>query len=162
MGDDDTLALRGTLDFRLREDLLLRLSANYARSKVATGPYQSKSTIGVVDANGELINVLDTPRGETRLTIQGNGDAGADAIDGDQLLPGAGIGLNARLAPGGDFFGYIDADGDGLDTSGDFAFEDNGKVESYGVDARFEWDLSAGTTLTSITDYMNRDRKSVV
>ena len=153
MGDDDTLALRGTLDFRLNEDLLFRVSANYARSKLATGPYQSKSTIGVVDANGELINVIDTPAGETRLTIQGDGDAGADAIDGDQFLPGAGIGLGARLAPGGDFFGYIDPDGEGLDTSGDFAFEDNGEVETFGLNARFEWDLSAQTTLTSISDF---------
>lgn len=153
MGDDDTIAARGTLDFKLDDDVLFRVSGNYARSEVATGPYQSKSTIGIVDAAGELINVIDTPAGETRLTIQGNGDAGGDAIDGDQLLPGAGIGLPGRLAPGGDFFGYIDPDGDDFDTSGDFAFEDNGEVETYGVNARLEWDLSAQTTLTSITDF---------
>lgn len=153
MGDDDTLALRGTLDFRLADDVLLRVSANYARSKLATGPYQSKSTIGVVDANGELINVLDTPANEQRLTIQGGGDGGADAIDGDQLLPGAGIGLGGRPVAGGDFFGYLDPDGDDFDTSGDFAFEDNGDVETYGLNARFEWSLSERISLTSITDF---------
>lgn len=153
MGDDDTLALRGTLDFQLKDDLLFRVSANYARSKLATGPYQSKSTIGVVDANGELINVIDTPAGETRLTIQGNGDGGADAIDGDQLLPGGGVGLPGRPVAGGDFFGYIDPDGDDFDTSGDFAFEDNGEVETYGVNARFEWEISSQVSLTSISDF---------
>ena len=52
---DDTYALRGTLDFKPNDNVLLRLSANYAHSKLATGPYQAKSTIGVVDANGELV-----------------------------------------------------------------------------------------------------------
>ena len=116
MGDDDTLALRGTLDFQINEDVLLRFSANYAKSEVPTGPYQSKSTIAVVDSAGELINVIDTPPGETRLSIQDAGDAGGDAIDGDEFLPGAGIGLAGRSLPGGDFFGYLDPDGSGLDT----------------------------------------------
>ena len=153
MGDDDTLAVRGMLDFKWGEDGLFRLSGNYARSELATGPYQSKSTIPIVDANGEIINVIDTPPGETRLSIQGAGDGGGDAIDGDQLLPGAGIGLPGRPVPGGDFFGYIDPDGDDFDTSGDFAFDDNGETETYGVNARFEWGTANGGTVTAITDF---------
>ena len=55
MGDDDTYALRGTLDFKPNDAVLLRVSANYAHSSLGTGPYQSKSTIGVVDPSGELV-----------------------------------------------------------------------------------------------------------
>ncbi len=158
MGDNDTLALRGTLDFQLSDDALLRVSVNHADSEVATGPYQSKSTIGIVDANGELINVIDTPPNETRLTIQGAGDGGADAIDGDELLPGGGIGLPGRPVPGGDFFGYIDPDGDDFDTSGDFAFEDQGDTTTTGINARLEWALDNGVNVTAITDFKDYEK----
>ena len=158
MGDDDTFAIRGTLDFKPRDDLLFRVSVNQARSKIATGPYQSKSTIGIVDANGELINVIDTPAGETRLSIQGAADGGGDAIDGDGLLPGGGIGLPGRPVPGGDFFGYIDPDGDDFDTSSDFAFDDQGETETFGINARLEWDLSDSLTLTSVTDFKDYEK----
>lgn len=158
LGDDDTIAIRGTLDFQVNEDILFRVSANYANSKVATGPYQSKSTIAVVDAAGELINVIDTPAAETRLSIQGAGDGGADAIDGDQFIPDAGIGLNARPVPGGDFFGYIDADGDDFDFSSDFAFGDSGETETAGLNARLEWTLANGMNLTSITDFKDYEK----
>lgn len=120
MGDDETFAFRGILDFEPNDDVLLRFSVNYADTTVATGPYQSKSTIAVVDPAGEITNVIDTPPTETRLSIQGAADGGGDAIDGDMLLPGGGIGLPGRPVPGGDFFGYVDPDGQGWDTSGDF------------------------------------------
>ena len=158
MGDDDTLAIRGMLDFQLSDNVLLRLSANYAKSDLATGPYQSLSTIAVVDANGELINVIETPPNETRLSIQGAGDAGGDAIDGDEFLPGAGIGLPGRTLPGGDFFGYLDPDGDGLDTSGDFAFSDQGNTETTGLNVRLEWTFANDVLLTSVTDWKSYDK----
>jgi len=158
MGDDDTYALRGTLDFKPNDSLLLRLAANYAHSRLETGPYQSKSTIGVVDPNGELINVIDTPPNETRLTQQGAGDGGGDAIDGDQFLPGAGIGLTGRPVPGGDWFGYIDPDGADFDTSGDFAFKNQGRTETTGLNGRIEYKLSDALTLTSITDYKKYEK----
>ena len=158
LGDDDTFAIRGMLDFQISDDKLFRITANSARSKIATGPYQSKSTIGIVDANGELINVIDTPANETRLSIQGGGDGGADAIDGDQLLPGGGIGLPGRPVPGGDFFGYVDPDGDDFDTSSDFAFADQGETTTFGLNARFEWDISDATTFTSITDFKDYEK----
>ncbi len=152
LGDDDTVAGRVTLDFTPSDQLLVRVAANYAKSDVATGPYQSKSTFGIVE-NGELINVIDTPAGETRLTgdVSG-GDGGADAIDGDQFLPGGGIGLPGRPVPGGDFFGYLDPDGDDFTFSSDFAFEDQGSTETTGLNLRVEYDLANGVQLTSITD----------
>ncbi len=85
LGGDNTYALRGTLDFKPNDDLLARLSVNYAHSKEPTGPYQSKSTIGVANSQGELVNGIKTPPNETRLTIEGNGGGGAKAIDGSSL-----------------------------------------------------------------------------
>jgi iron complex outermembrane recepter protein len=153
LGGDETYALRGTLDLKPNEDLLLRVSVNFAHSKEPTGPYQSKSTIAVANSAGELINVINTPRNETRLSIQGNADGGGNAIDGSSLAPGAAIGLTGRPVPGGDFFGYLDPDGMGTNTSSDFAFKDNGFVQTWGINGRAEWKLGGGTTLTSITDF---------
>jgi iron complex outermembrane receptor protein len=153
LGGDNTYALRGTLDAKPNEDLLLRLSVNYAHSKEPTGPYQSKSTIPIVSPGSEIVNVINTPKNETRLSIQGTADGGGNAIDGSVLLPGAGIGLAGRPVPGGDFFGYIDPDGTGTNTSGDFAFDNNGFVQTWGINGRVEWKLGGGTTLTSITDF---------
>lgn len=158
LGDDKTYAGRGSLAFRPAETLEIVMSAAYAKTEVATGPYQSKSTIGVV-TDGELVNVIDTPADETRLTIDtAGGDAGADAIDGDQLLPGGGIGLDGRLAPGADFFGYKDPDGDDFTFSGDFAFDDQGDTETSGVNVRVYWDMNNGARLTSVTDYKDFDK----
>lgn len=156
LGDDDTIAARLAFAFRPSDAVQIDVSLNHARTDVATGPYQSKSTIGVVqDVNGslELINVIDTPADETRLTINtAGGDGGADAIDGDQFLPGGGIGLAGRLAPGGDFFGYLDPDGDDFTFSSDFAFEDQGNTETSGLNLRVEWELNDGLNFTSVTD----------
>lgn len=152
LGDDDSIATRLSLAFRPSDDIEIDVSANYAKSEVATGPYQSKSTIGIVEG-GELVNVIDTPADESRLTIAGDADGGADAIDGDGLLPGAGIGLDGRLVPGGDFFGYKDPDGDDFTFSGDFAFEDQGETESSGLNMRVYWDLGDSMQFASITDY---------
>ena len=159
LGDDDTIAARAALAFRPSDNLDITVSGNYADSEVSTGPYQSKSTIAVV-TNGELVNVIDTPRNETRLSIDtAGGDAGGDAIDGDELLPGAGIGLDdGRLAPGGDFFGYIDRDDDDFEFSSDFAFDDQGSTESWGLNARVEWEMDSGTMLTSVTDYKDYEK----
>jgi len=166
LGDDDTTAVRLRLAFQPNDQLRMDLSVNYSESEVATGPYQSKSTMGIVqdhDGNpatpAELINVIDTPANESRLTalLDQNGndtglDGGADIEDGDQLLPGGGGGLPGRLAPGADFFGYIDPDGDDFTFSGDFAFEDQGSTENSGINFRAIYDLENGMTFTSITD----------
>ena len=50
------------------------------------------------NAQGELINVIRTPAGETRFSIQGNGEGGANLIDGSSFGPGGTLGLPGRLA----------------------------------------------------------------
>ncbi len=158
LGDDDTQAARFSLLFTPSDKLNISVSANYASSEVATGPYQSKSTIGVLNDDGELINVIDTPADETRLTIQGDSDGGADAIDGDGFLEGGGIGLPGRSLAGGDFFGYIDGDGDDMTFSSDFAFDDQGSTDTLGFNVKFDYELGNGMQLVSITDYKDYEK----
>ncbi len=166
LGDDDTLAGRFTLAFEPNSKLRGQISFNGARTRVATGPYQSKSTIGVFDASGELIDVIDTPAGETRFSIQldANGnDTGLDfGTDQDNNgifgNPEFGVGPTSRALPGGDFFGYLDPDGDDFTFSGDFAFKDHGTTDSWGVGGKLEYDLSDNVMLTSITDYKDFEK----
>lgn len=153
MGSDKTYAVRGTLDFKATDNILLRVSANHTKSEVSTGPYQSISTIGVLNANGELVDVINTPANETRLSIQGAADGGGNAIDGSSFSPGGAIGLPGRAVAGGDFFGYKDPDGNGWHTSSDFAFKNQGETRATGVNGRLEWDLGNDLQLVAISDW---------
>jgi len=160
LGSDDTQSARASLLIEANDTTTITMSANYSSSEVGTGPYQSKSTIAVVDANGEVINVIDTPANETRYSIQGNGDAGGDIIDGDALDPLLGIGVNlgGRPTPGGDFFGYSDPDGSDFTTSSDFAFDDQGSMDTWGLNFNIAKELSDTVSMTSITDYKNYEK----
>jgi iron complex outermembrane receptor protein len=159
LGDDDTIALRGMIGFRPSETLEVTLSVNYADTEVATGPYQSKSTIGLY-SGGELVDVIDTPADETRFSIDTDtgGDFGGNPFDGSTPIPGLGLGLEGRATPGGDFFGYLDPDGDDFTFSGDSAFDNHGFTESSGFNGRVEWELSSGTNFTSVTDYKKYEK----
>ncbi len=159
LGDDDTIAARATFAFRPSDTLEISLSANYADSDVATGPYQSKSTIGIYE-NGELVDVIDTPADETRFSIDTDtgGDGGGNPFDGSTPIPGLGLGLEGRATPGGDFFGYLDPDGDDFTFSGDSAFNNHGFTESSGLNGRVEWDMDNGMHFTSVTDYKTYEK----
>ena len=148
MGDDDTFAARGILTFRPSDKVEVNLSVNTASSDIATGPYQSKPTIGVFDENLELVNVVDVDPDEMRASIGPNGeDLGGD-VNNDGMFGD----LFGRPA-GADFFGYIDPDGEDFDTSGDFAFENHGEVETDAFNGRVVWSLSDSLTFTSVTDF---------
>ncbi|MCB2062484.1 MAG: TonB-dependent receptor [Novosphingobium sp.] len=162
LGDDDTLAGRFTVLAEPSDGFQAILSANVARSRMGTGPYQQKPTIAEFDANGELINVLDVGPNETRASIGVaggpnviDGDAGSD-LDNNGVVGGAGE-IYGR-APGADFFGYIDADGSGNRFSSDFAFKDQGSTDTWGLNLRLKLDLSDSITLSSITDYKDYEK----
>jgi len=152
MGDDDTKAVRAHLSFKPNDKTFINLSGNYAKSDMATGPYQSKPTIGVFDGVGgvgELINVIDVGPNEDRAGIAADGtDFGSDQGNTGNFGPPYG-----RPVPGGDFFGYIDPDGDDFSTSGDFAFRDQSRTENWGINLRFEYEINDEMSFTSITDY---------
>jgi iron complex outermembrane receptor protein len=129
---------------------------------------------------GELINVIDIDPNDARYSICAPGgvddgtDCGSDQnVDGipDDFannMTGApvpdGIADAGRFnnmfqpAPGADFFGYIDPDGEDFDTSGDFAFDDSGHVDTFGLNVRLEWELNNGVLLTSVTDFKDYDK----
>jgi len=149
MGDDNTLAGRITTLFEPNDGVRLLLSANAARTRMASAPYQQKPTIGIFDAAGELINVIDVSPTETRASIGSNGqdfgsDLNNDGVFGDSF---------GRPVPGGDFFGYVDPDGSDPRTSSDFAFRNHGRVRTWGVNLNGEFDLSDSVKLASVTDY---------
>ncbi|MBM3594863.1 MAG: TonB-dependent receptor [Alphaproteobacteria bacterium] len=157
LGNDDTLAGRFTVLAEPSDGVQLIFSANGSRARVNTGPYQQKPTIAQYDAQGELINVLDVGPNETRASIGVNGrpgvingDAGSD-LNNDGIVGGPGE-LYGRPA-GADFFGFRDPDGPGPLFSSDFAFEDHGYVDTWGLNFRAKFDLSDNITLSSVTDY---------
>ena len=169
LGDDDTLAARLKFAFQ-PSDLRMDLSFSYSDSEVATGPYQSKSTIGMPRTTTatrippELINVINTPANESRLSIlvDANGndtglDAGADIEDGDEFLPEVVAACRVALRRGADF-GYLDPDGDDFTFSGDFAFADQGSTENSGINFKLAQDISDSMTFTSITDYKDYEK----
>jgi len=129
---------------------------------------------------GELINVIDIDPNDARYSICAPGgvddgtDCGADQnvdgspddfADNNTGAPGPDgnadtgrFGNNFLPSPGADFFGFIDPDGDGFTTSSDFAFEDNGYMDTFGINVRLEWELSNGLLLTSISDFKDYEK----
>ena len=149
LGDDDTLAGRVTTLFEPSDGARILLSVNAARTRMSTAPYQQKPTIGIFDAAGELINVINASPTETRASIGANGqdfgsDLNNDGVFGDSF---------GRPVPGGDFFGFIDPDGSDPRTSSDFAFRNHGRVRTWGINLNGEFDLSDSVKLAAVTDY---------
>ncbi len=159
LGDDDTLSGRFTLLFEPSSGSQIIFSANGSRARVSTGPYQNKPTIAQYDANGELINVLDVGPNETRASIGVNGgpnvingDAGSD-LDNNGVVGGPNE-IYGRPA-GADYFGWIDPDGPGNLFSSDFAFKDQGHVDTWGLNLRTKFEINDNITLSTVTDYKN-------
>jgi len=81
-----------------------------------------------------------------------------DIIDGDGPVGGTPFSIFTRPVPGGDLFGYLDPDGDGFNTSSDFAFEDQGSTETLGFNAKIEKNFDNGRQFTSVTDYKDYEK----
>lgn len=170
LGDDDTVVGRFTLAFRPNDDLDITLSANYAKSELSTGPYQSVPTMALVesvDGRSEVYNVINMPANETRLSIlTENGidtglDGGGDALVDSPFGPAncAAVGLCARQKAGTDFFGYLDPDGADFTFSSDFAFDDQGETENSGLNGKVEYAMSESISMISVTDYKSYEKK---
>ena len=149
VGGEDTLGGRFSALVEPGDDSRFTLSVNAIRSHMSTPAYQEKPTIGVFDASGELINVIDMPANETRASIGPNGtDVGTDLDNNGTYGDSFG-----RPVAGGDFFGYIDPDGTGVLTSCEFCYNDLNRMRSFGVNLNGEFDVGDSTTLTTVTDY---------
>lgn len=147
--NDDTVAARAQLTFDVSDDVEVYLMAHGSKIDQSEAPYQSRPVIGVFDEQGRHINTIDIAPNETREGI-GPGGVNFDA-DGNGIV-------TTRPVPGGDFFGFIDPDGEDFDISREFAFEDGNTFELYGVNAKVTWDYSDAATFTSVTDYKKYDR----
>lgn len=146
--NDDTLALRGQLEFDLSENSTLLLSANYADATKSEGPYQVVSTTEIRRANGEAIDVIRSV----------NDPLNCDIIQAGACIDGNGDGSATRPVVGGDFFGNPgDPDGTGNLVNKDFAYDDQNQIESIGFMAQFDVDTSWGD-FVSVTDYKNFTR----
>ncbi len=150
------------------------------QSKPVTAVYDGTGPVPGGPFPGELINVIDIDPNDARYSICAPGgvddgtDCGSDQnVDGmpddfadnatgapvpDGIADAGRFGNDFLPSPGADFFGYIDPDGNDFDTSGDFAFEDSGHMDTFGLNVRLEWELSNGVLLTSITDFKDYDK----
>lgn len=148
-GGEENTAVRGQLEFDLSDTVSLWLSANYADSELATSPYQSEATAAVLDAQGRQRNAIFQPKDST---------AQAFVFEtGDPIDTGI-FGPFPRPLPGSDATGYIDKDGNGLGfTAGDFAFDDLNSMETYGLTARFDWQVG-DMDFVSISDYKDYEK----
>jgi iron complex outermembrane receptor protein len=146
--NDRSVALRSQLLFDLNDAADLLLSVHYADAEVSAGEYQSEPTIAVMDNQGRQRDALRIGPNETARFISFETGQGFNFFPGD---PG-------RPVPGGDWFGYLDPDGDDLDHSSvDFAFDDLNTMESLGGTAKLDWDLGK-STLISVTDYKTYEK----
>jgi len=142
--NDRTWALRAQLQFELSSSNELLLTAFGSETDTSVGAYQSAQTIAVLDANGEQINSLYVSADETREMIGPGGIALDSTWDADTD--------GTRPVAGGDFYGYIDPDGNDFDTASDFAFDDLNSFETYGLNAKYSVDFDH-LTFVAITDY---------
>ena len=183
--NENIWALRGQLLFEPSEDKEFLISINASRTEFSEGRYQSSAITPVVDAQGRTVETIATPRSGPQARCEAIAASGAPAtaqgcidptallgngfavlptrgVDGElpanviDLTGGlAGVEDGLRPAAGGDLFGYVDPDGGEFITSKDFSPDDIDEVESFGVTARYTWDIDDSLTLTSITDYKN-------
>lgn len=65
-----------------------------------------------------------------------------------------------RPVPGGDFLGYDDPDGAGFTFSGDYAFNDQGKIDTKGINARLARVLANDMTFISVTNDKDNEKRT--
>lgn len=142
--NDSTAAIRGQLEFDLSERGSVLLSANWADTTKSEGPYQVLNTTEIKDSNGNVVDVIfaaDDPLGCVTLLTDRTCQMG-----------------DTRPVQGGDFFGNLgDPDGSGDRVNKDFAFDDQNKIESYGISATLEYTFG-GVEFVAISDYKNFSR----
>ena len=171
---DDTWAVRGQLLFEPNEDVSFLVSGFAGGTEAGAGPTQSFASVSVLDAQGRFVNSVLSPPGNVCEAISAETGGcfapGVVGVDGELQpfpvnidiapflgLPAAGVEDGLRPVPGGDFFGYIDPDGDGWDTSADITKDDVDQFESHGVTAKLTWDFDK-FLLTSVSNYMSFDK----
>lgn len=153
LGGDDSWAVRTQLLFNISDESELLMSVFMNRSTQSTGAYQSSPVIAELDELGRTLNTYRVSADETREFIHPTNPTYDNGFDND--FDGV------RPVPGGDFYGYIDPDGNDFNTSSDFSFDDSNTYETYGTTINYHRDFD-DITFTAITDFKHHDKFTVL
>jgi iron complex outermembrane receptor protein len=143
--NDDTVAVRGQVNFDIGDRGNLLISGNYARTLTSEGPYHFVATTEVRNAKGEAVDVI----------LSANDPMNCDIIQAGACISGVTDGSTTRPVKGGDFWGNTDPGGNYVNK--DFAFKDQNRIGSAGAAAELNYDFG-GAKLTSLSDYKNFTR----
>ena len=156
-GGHETYAGRLQLEIRPSTDLSIRLVGSAAKRTLSTAPYTSEVTIPVVDANGTVINTVNTRPDDTRTII---GPGGANYFN-PALFPlqGAQTGLGFGPAPGlrfagANWFGYTPLNPQSWRLSVGFAQPHSNQDDTYSGAVHVQYTLH-GMDFVSITNAMS-------
>ncbi|MEP7244076.1 MAG: TonB-dependent receptor [Gammaproteobacteria bacterium] len=145
--NDESYAGRAHLQFDFSDDSRLLLTGYGGRSESRSSPWQWSGTIAEVNANGQVINAHKVSPTETRECI---GPGGANTDCGNDVLGSPDGFTLTRPVPGGDFFGYREAEGTRINQ--DVPDSNVNTLTLYGGTANFKWGRDA-LSLVSVTDY---------
>ena len=150
--NDKTIAGRGQIEYDNGNNFDALFTVFGGETITSAGPYQNRPLIAEFDADGNVINTFHVQPGETRAGI---------GPDGSDFCPGCFF-VGPRPTPGGDGFGYLDPDGDGLDVEKDFFDDDGTTFQIFSGTANLNLDLTSNLRLTSITDYKDMRKDNVL
>lgn len=147
--NDDTTGLRFGAEWSLGKATSILGTVNWGESRVSTAPYKQIPTVPIFDADGNVVSSMRASVTETRAGIGPNGE---------NVCPGC-FYLPVRPTPGGDGFGYLDPDPDGLTMSKDSAEDDRNVYSLIGGTIRIE-STYRDLDFVSISDF-KRTKKDV-
>jgi iron complex outermembrane recepter protein len=144
-GDEDTLGVRGELQFGDRAGPNFLLIGSYARTIQNASPFLEQPTVPIFDTAGNHVGTIVAGPNETREAILPDGTPIDHPLSFDPDL--------VRPA-GGNLYGPSCSarDRKDLSCSQDFAVQDWNTTHTYSATGKLTWPLS-WATLTSVTDY---------
>ena len=144
-GDEDTLGVRGEMQFGQTSGPNFLLIGSYARTIQNAAPFLEQPTVPIFDAAGNHVGTIVAGPNETREAILPDGTPINHPLSFDPDL--------VRPA-GGNLYGpsCTAQNRKDLSCSQDFAVPDWNTTHTYSATGKFTWPLGA-STLTSVTDY---------
>ncbi|MFM2372918.1 MAG: hypothetical protein RIS85_2640, partial [Pseudomonadota bacterium] len=145
LGGSETYAVRGQLLLEPTENLTIRLTGSYSKSRLSTSPYTQEATIAIIDSAGRVVGSERVGPNETRIAI---GPGGVNVPEFTALANGVFV----RPVAGGNYFGYKPLDPQSLTLSEDFALSDHGHTSAQVYAGHLTYDFG-GVELHSVTSY---------
>ena len=149
-GDEDTLGVRGQLQFGSTRDRNFLLIASYARTLQNTPPFLELPTVPIFDAAGNHVGTLVAGPNETREAI---------APDGTPINHPLSFDADLMRPAGGNLYGpsCTAKNRKDLSCSMDFAFKNLDTTDTRSVTGKLTWNIG-NATLTSVTDYKDYNK----